>query len=79
MWGQVLLRGVVRFEAPGRGGLCVLGVAHWIERRLAALGRGQRDQGARIMEHIVGGGELFEPEARLLAGVAELLVRSQNH
>ena len=56
-----------------------VGVALRIERRLAALGRGKHDLGAGFLERVVGGGELLEPEARLAARVAELVVRGQNH
>jgi hypothetical protein len=60
-------------------GLKVWLVAFRIERRLAALWRGNHDLGASILERVVGGGELLEPEARLTARVAELVVRGQNH
>jgi hypothetical protein len=54
-------------------------VALGIDRRLATLRRCQRDLHAGILEHIVGGGELFEPEAGRLACIPKLVVRSQNH
>src|SRR5215471_13384668 len=54
-------------------------VAFRIERRLAALWRGNHDLGAGVLERVVGGSELLEPKARLTARVAELVVRGQNH
>jgi hypothetical protein len=49
-------------------------VALRVERRLATLGRGQHDLGTGILEDVVRRGQLFEPEAGLAAGVAELVV-----
>ena len=46
---------------------------------MAALRRGKHNLGAGFLERVIGGGELFQPEARLTAGVAELVVRGQNH
>ncbi|MNE77737.1 hypothetical protein D3C80_1740790 [compost metagenome] len=54
-------------------------VTLWIKRRLAAFWRSERDLGARILEDIIGSGQLLEPEAGLAAGVAERIVRSQYH
>ena len=77
--GQCLLGGRVIAKAIGLGGLCVWLVAFRIQRWLAT-GRGhQRDVGASVLEGVVRSGELFEPEAGFLAGVAKLIVRSQNH
>src|SRR5262249_7340623 len=50
-----------------------------IERRASALGRCEGDLGASILEHVVRRGQLLQPEARLTAGVAELVVGGQNH
>jgi hypothetical protein len=69
----------IGFEPVRKVGLKVWLVALRIERRLAALWRGEHDLGAGFLERVVGGGELLEPEARLTAGVAELVVRGQNH
>jgi len=56
-------------------GLVALGV----ERRTAALGRGERDLRAGILEDVVGGCKLFEPEAGSASGVAELVVGGDDH
>src|SRR6516225_6836045 len=69
----------IGFEPMRKVGLEVWLIALRIERRLAALRRGQHDLGAGFLERVVGGGELLEPEAGLTAGVAELVVRGQNH
>ena len=45
----------------------------------AAVGRCQRDLRAGVFEHVVRGGKLFQPEARLFAGIAQLVVGRQNH
>ena len=77
--GQGLLRGRVGGEAAGLFGLCIRLVAHWVQRRLAT-GRGrQHHVGAGILEHVIGGGEFFQPEAGLATGVAQLVVRGQYH
>src|SRR6516162_9359060 len=69
----------IGFEPMRKVGLKVRLVALRIEGRLVALRRGEHNLGAGFFESVVRGGELFEPEARLAAGVAELVVRGQNH
>ena len=64
----------IGFEPVCKVGLKVWLVAFRIERRLAALRRGKHDISAGFLERVVGGRELFEPEAGLTAGVAELVV-----
>src|SRR6185369_1291594 len=76
---ELRLRGGIGFEPVGEVGLKLRLVALRIERRLAALRRGENDLGAGILEHVVGRGELLEPEAGLAAGVAERVVRGEDH
>ena len=76
---ELRFRACVAFEPARKVGLKVRLVALRIERRLAALRRGKHYLGAGVLERVVGGGELLQPEARLTAGVAELVVRGQNH
>src|SRR5689334_7501340 len=76
--GELRLGGFVGIEAARQFGLEHRLVALGIERRLAALGRRERYLGAGFLEDVKGCGKLFEPEAGLLAGVAELVMRSQN-
>src|SRR6202008_3512618 len=52
----------IGFERTGEAALKVWLVALRIERRLAALRRGQHDLGAGVFERVVRGGELLEPE-----------------
>ena len=59
-------------------GLGVGVVALGIQRRLTALGRGQHDLRARILQRVIGRRQFFQPEAGLLARVAELIVRRQH-
>src|SRR5688572_33442492 len=73
------LGGGVGLEAVGELGLEARLVALRIQRRLAALRRRQDDIRARILELVIGSSELFEPEASLLTGVAELVMRGENH
>ena len=60
-------------------GLRAGGVAARVQRRLSAQRRGQGELGTRVLEHVVRRRELFEPEARLVAGVAELVVGGEDH
>ena len=69
----------IGFEPVRKVGLKAWFVAFRIERWLAAFRRGKHDISAGFLERVVGGGELFEPETRFTAGVAELVVRGQNH
>jgi len=66
-------------ETLGGRGLKILFRALGIQRRLSPLGRGQGDLGPRILEDIVGGGKLLQPETGLSAGVTEFVVRRQHH
>ena len=76
---QLRLRLAVFLVAFGRRGLCIGLVGLGIERRLAACGTGQRDLVSGVLENVIGSSELFEPEARLVACVAKLVVARQDH
>src|SRR5271167_3045992 len=54
-------------------------VALGIERRTAAFRRCERDLDAGVLENVVRGCELFEPESCLASGVAELVVGCDHH
>src|SRR5690606_9635839 len=69
----------VRLEPAGLIGLKARLVALRVERGLAAIRRCQDDLESSILEDVVGGGKLLEPEACLAAGIAELIVRCQNY
>jgi mannose-6-phosphate isomerase-like protein (cupin superfamily) len=58
-----------------RGGV----VTFWVKWWLTAHRRGQRHVGADVFKNEIGRRELFQPEAGFFAGLAELIVRSQNH
>jgi len=77
--GQLLLRFGIGLETARGIGLGVFVVALGVQRRLAAVGRCQGDLRASVLEHVVRGGKLFQPEARLFAGVAQLVVGRENH
>jgi hypothetical protein len=49
-------------------------VALGIERRTAAFRRRERDIDAGVLENVVGGRELFEPESCLSSSVTQLVV-----
>src|SRR5262245_7542134 len=66
---------VVLLEATGDVGLEVRILALGIERRAAAFGRCQRDLHPRVLENIVGRGQLLQPEAGFASGVAKLVMR----
>ena len=76
---EVGLRVLVTLETLGRIGLRVGLVGFGIERRLPAGRARQRDVVARILEHIIGRRKFLEPEASLLAGVAQFVVAGENH
>jgi len=76
---ELRLRVRIGFEPVRKVGLKVWLVALRIERRLATLRRGNHDLGAGVLECVVGCGELLQPEACLTAGVAELVVRCEDH
>src|SRR5262249_35815701 len=69
----------VLFEPTGDVGLESRLVALGIKWRTAALGRCEGNLRARILEDVVRRGELLQPKAGLSAGVAELVMRRQNH
>ena len=77
--GQRRQRSAIGLEAARGIGLRRHVVALGVERRLSAQRRGQGEPGARVLEHVVRRCELFEPEAGLVAGVAELVVRGEDH
>jgi hypothetical protein len=54
-------------------------VALGVKRRSAALRGRERNLSPRIFENEVGRSELFEPEARLSAGVTQLIVGCDDH
>src|SRR5258706_11439548 len=56
-------------------GLVTLG----IERGTTALRGRECDLSPRVLENIVGSGELLKPEAGLAPRISELIVRSENH
>src|SRR5262249_41457588 len=66
-------------EATGDVGLEARILALGVERRAAPLGRRQRDLRPRVFEYIVGRSELLPPETRVSTGVAEPVMRRQNH
>ena len=75
-WRIACVRGPLTARVLGlEVGLVALG----IKRRLAAVGRRERDLVASYLEHIIRRGQLFEPETGLAASVAELVMRCQNH
>ncbi|MNX99245.1 hypothetical protein D3C86_1316810 [compost metagenome] len=65
--------GVLAKTLGGRG-LRIRLIAFRVQGGLAALGRGQRQLSAGILEHVIRCGELFQPEAGFLAGVTQLIV-----
>jgi hypothetical protein len=54
-------------------------VAFGVKGRLAALGRSERDISPGIDKREIRRSEFFEPETGFVAGIAELVVRGQNH
>jgi hypothetical protein len=54
-------------------------VALEVEWRLVTHWRGQGEIGTRVPEHALRRRELFESEAGLVAGVAELVVGGEDH
>ena len=77
--GELCIRGRIGFKAAGKVGLKPRFVALRIERRLTAFRRGEHDLGAGVLEHEIRRRQFLEPEACLSAGVAELIVRGENH
>ncbi|MCY1452344.1 hypothetical protein D9M71_692570 [compost metagenome] len=71
---QCGLRRRVLAKAFGGLGLRVRLVALGVKRWLAALGRGQGQLCAGILEGVIGCSEFFQPEAGFLAGVTQLIV-----
>src|SRR5262245_16569835 len=54
-------------------------VTFGIERGTPAFGGGKCDFSPRVLENVVGSGELLKPESGLAPRVSELVVRSENH
>ena len=77
--GELCIRGHISFKAAGKVGLKFRFVAFRIERRLTAFRRGEHDLGAGVLKHEIRRRQFLEPEAGLSAGVAELVVRGENH
>jgi hypothetical protein len=72
--GQCLGGTRVLLEAPRIRRLKPWLIALGVERRLPALGRGERDRDACFAKDEIGCGKFFEPEPGLLAGVSQLVV-----
>jgi hypothetical protein len=77
--GKLRLRCSIGLEPTREVGLEVRLVALRIERRLAALRRGEHALGASVLEPVIRRGEFLQPEAGLAPCVAELVVGSENH
>ena len=77
--GQGGLGLLVLVEPAGGVSLHLRLRARRVDGRLAAAGRGEGDLVAGVREDIVGRGELLEPEPGLAAGVAQLVVRGEDH
>jgi len=77
--GQLGQRLRIGFETPGQIRLERRLVALGVERRLPTLGRGQHDFGAGVLEGVIRGSQLFEPETGLEAGAAQFVVRGEDH
>ena len=76
---ELSFRGRVLLEPEREVGAEFGFVALGIERRPAAFRRCERDLNAGVLENVVGSRELFEPEAGLSSGVAQLVVGCDNH
>jgi hypothetical protein len=76
---ELSFRGRVLLEPDCQVGAGFGFVALGVERRSSALWRRQRDLDAGVLEDVVGSRELFEPEAGLSSGVAQLVVGCDNH
>src|ERR1700722_770626 len=76
---ELSLRGCVLLEADREISTGFGFVALGIERRSAALWRCERDLDAGVLENVVRGCELFEPEARLSSSVTQLVVGCDDH
>ena len=77
--GEGFLGVLVRLEAAGVLGLGAFVIAFGVKRGLAALGRGEGEFRAAILEGVIGRGEFLEPETGLFAGVAEFVMGGQDH
>src|SRR5271154_2318119 len=76
---ELSFRGRVLLEPSRKVGAEFGFVALGVERRPAALRGRERDLGSSVLENVVGGSELFEPEAGLATRVAQLIVGCQHH
>jgi len=77
--GQRRLGFRIAAKTVRRLSLGVLFIALGVQRRLSALGRGQRDGRAGVDKHIIGCGEFFQPKPCFLAGIAQLIVGCKDH
>ena len=77
--GQLFLCSVIALEPFGRVGLRIICIAGRIKRRLSAFGRCQSDLCTSVLEHVIGGRELFEPETGFVTSVAQLVVGGEYH
>ena len=73
--GQLCLCGRVIIKAARVLGLEIGFMALGIKRRLATKWGRQRNLHSRILEAVVRAGKFFQPEAGLLPGVTELIMR----
>src|SRR5580700_4682060 len=76
---ESLLRRRVLLEPRHRRGLIFRQIAFRIEWRLPTFRRGQRQLNSSITEYEIRRRELLQPEASLAAGVAQLIMRRQDH
>jgi len=77
--GKLRLCCGIGLEPMREFGLEVRLVALRIERRLAALRRGEHDLGTSVLEMVIRRGEFLQPEARLAPCVSELVVGGKNY
>ncbi len=76
---ELRLGNLVSAEAPRKVCLEHRLVALRVERRLAALRRGEGDLGTGVLEDVIRRCQLLEPEAGLLAGITESVVGGEYH
>ena len=77
--GQLRGRGGVKLEAARQVGLERWLIAFRVQWRLATGRRGQRDGDAGILERVIRRSQFFQPETGFAAGVAEGVMRRQDH
>jgi hypothetical protein len=76
---ELSFRSGILFEANGKVSAEFRFIALRIKRRPATLRGREDDLSSGVLENVVGGGEFFEPEARLSSGVTQLVVRCDHH